>query len=539
MKRALVINCGGAHVSVALFAHGADGGLRVEKFARREFAGWKHDDANWHIAMASALEASLSEGVWRAPVCCVGLPGHLALTKLVRTPTVDREKRPRVAQFEASQNIPYPLVEAAWGYAEMGDDGEETELLIGAAKLETVETICRAVQAAGVLITNCEPASVALWRSTLYRTTEPTLVVKVGARSTQLVFSSHGVHLRTLALGGQSVTTAIAERLQIDIAEAEMLKRRVLSLDQSQQVDAASHEVVQTAWNEFADRLQAELQRSWLAYMRHPGAKSPTQLWWGGGGMTAELAGRLAERLGIPAAILPADPNLRFGDSGISQSDTDSVDMAVLSGLAAGALRPKSPRLELLPPSYATALQRRRSHPWWLAVAALLLLLPAPLLWQQRTLRIQQTADLAVLQAQVEPLRRIAALNADHQARIAELNNQIAVLQDAEARRTGWLSLLADLQTCFAEVGDVWLDGLEAIEVEADSANRDSEPRLELALRGRLLDAGAADTKVRQLFTSLQASPYFEAVSHERFDRSQPGLLRFEINVRIKPEATL
>lgn len=537
--RILAVDCGASHVAVGLFSRSTAGLLRLERYAREEFTVEPTDESRWRYELQSTIEEVLGREKWSATECVIGVPGHLALSKLVKTPSVDREKRPRVAQFEASQNIPYPLEEVSWGYLELADDGVDSELLIAAAKIEVVELLCGAVESAGPVVVSCEPANLALWRAVRRRTTESVLAVRIGARSTQLIFSGgEGVQLRTLAMGGNTVTTAIAGKLQLDFAEAEVLKRQVLDQANPERVDAITRDAVQAAVDEFAERLQLEIKRSRLAYLRQPGVIPPKKLWLCGGGVTPDMVARLSEKLGLPVDKLPEDPALKI-EAAASQELSTEIDLAVLSGLAAGALEENAQVLDLLPPSRRETRLQRQRLPWWIAIAALVILLPVPLLLKQYDTRTTQRQEAAELTARLGPLRHLVNANDDHLRELGEINKQIAVFEQLTERRTGWVTLLADLQQRFAGVENVWLDSLEPVISEAQNESGETVQQVELALAGRFLDSGDADAKVRALFNALQESPFVQVVSRERFDPSRPGLMRFQVSLLIKPEAAL
>lgn len=539
-NRILAVDCGASHVAVGLFSRSATGLLRLEHYAREDFTIEPADDSRWRYELQGAIEGLLRREKWPAAECVISVPGHLALTKLVKTPSVDREKRPRVAQFEASQNIPYPLEEVSWGYLEIADDGVDSELLLAAAKLEVIELLCAAVESAGPAVVSCEPANVALWRAVRRRTDKPVLAVKVGARSTQLIFSGGtGVQLRTLAMGGNTVTAAIAAKLQMDFDEADVLKRQVLGQPKSERIDAITRDAVQAAVDEFVERLQLEIQRSRLAYLRQPGVIPPGKLWLGGGGVTPDLAARLSAKLGLPAEDLPEDPALKMDVSTTRKLKGGEADLAVLAGLADGALAENAQVLDLLPLQRREARARRQRLPWWIAAAALLILLPVPLLLKQHDTQARQFREAAGLNAQIRPLRNLVDANSDNLARLSELNARIATFEELSARRVGWVSLLADLQQRFAGVQDVWLDSLEPLVSETETESGETLQQVELALTGRFLDSGDADAKVRELFSALQESPFVLAVNRERFDPSRPGLMRFQVTLRLKPEAAL
>lgn len=229
LKRVVAIDCGAAHVAAGWFTDGTGGEIRLEAFAREDFTWDPTDESGWFSHVREALASLLMRRPCRGAKCCLSIPGHLVLTKVVKTPAVTRAHQARVIEFEASQNIPSPLEEVRWGCLKVADDGTDLELLLSAVRRAAVESLCELVEAAGLAVVGCEPAGVALWRTTQRVSPGPAMVVDVGAQSTQLVFTGgNAVYLRTLAIGGNTVTSITAQACQIGFAAAETIKRQVL-----------------------------------------------------------------------------------------------------------------------------------------------------------------------------------------------------------------------------------------------------------------------------------------------------------------------
>ena len=116
-----------------------DGGLRLESHASEELLANSSDEKSSGSALGEAVTRVMSRVNYEGSECVITVPGHLALTKFVKTPAVEHSKRDRIVQFEASQNIPYPLNEVAWDYAEVADDGVDVELMLSAVKRDALD----------------------------------------------------------------------------------------------------------------------------------------------------------------------------------------------------------------------------------------------------------------------------------------------------------------------------------------------------------------------------------------------------------------
>jgi type IV pilus assembly protein PilM len=135
----------------------------------------------------------------------------------------------------------------------------------------------------------------------------------------------------------------------------------------------------------------------------------------------------------------------------------------------------------------------------------------------------------AAMERELAPLRERDARNRANLQQLGELKQQLAQLQGVYDRRTGWLNLLADLQDRLVRVEDAWLEKLQVTSAASGAP-------LKLVVSGRMLDKtnplskASPETfnRVKALLASIVDSPYVAAVEGERFDNTQPGILKFD-----------
>jgi len=552
-KQRVVIDCGGAHVSAAVFSlcgkardgDGVAGSLRLEAYAREDFVCSSAHSTAWPTQVGAALDRALGRlGLRRARECRLAIPDHLTLTKLVKTPAVAVEDLPQVLRFEATQGIPFPLDEVSWGGLVARNDGEEMELVISAAKLDAVEPICAAAESAQLLPTHCEPAALALWRVFSREVHEPSLLVDVGARSTQVIIDGGAAscYLRTLNFGGHTVTSALAQTLGCDFAEAEAAKRQALRSVEEAELPRESgvllREAVKKAASPFAQKLGSELLLTKLAYFRKSGAVEPSRVYLcGGGSALLGLREKIAEVLSLPVCELPPPSGMEVATSLAGKVPVAASDLYTLYGLALGVALPETQQLNLLPVGRRAVREAKIRRPWWLAAAALLVMLPLPLLLWQRSAIAAVHARVAAVDAAAAPLLRLSASNAQAQAEEGALRARLEALNRLNARRESWLGLFADLQTRLNDVGDVWLARLHYNAPSTDPVREtDSPPTATIEIGGWLLEGPRADEALQRLFDALQASGFVQRIERERYDRSRPGLIRFDAELLIAPE---
>jgi type IV pilus assembly protein PilM len=402
--------------------------------------------------------------------------------------------------------------------------------------------LCRAVESAGFRPGRAWPAGLALhaaWRRSAPATADSVMVADIGARSTQLLFvGGEKFHLRTLALGGDSVTRAIAEEQKLTFAEAEAVKLRIMQEAAAPAADSPLNDAVQRAGTNFKHRLALELNRAVAAYAQQTGAQRPAQVFLtGGGSQIPGLADVLADKLGVSAGAFPVLQGLQPTDAAKTAVQLHGVHLAVPAGLAG---MPEDGTLNLLPPAWNAAVTFRRAQGWWLAGAAALVLAVVPPYWQARARERSANLELQRLEAALVPLRAQRAANEATAGEIGRLGEELTRLQRLVDARSGWAEFMADLQNALQQVEDAWLDRLQALP-PAPGETDPAAPR-RLALSGRLLDvrhplvkAGPeTNARARQLLELFRNSRFVAAVEEERFDASQPGILRFEVVLRLE-----
>ena len=547
--RILAVDLGAGHVASGIFGVGATGRLVLQRFAQERLDADPAHEGRWTEHTAQALGA-LAGREKLAGACSLAVPGHLALTKFIKTPALDPAKRKQSLAFEASQHIPYPLGEVVWDHVIIADDSFDLEVMLAAVKVDALEALCAAVDAAGFAPERAQPGSLALRAAFRYSYPEApasSLVINIGARSTHLLFlDGERFYIRTFPLAGNSVTAAIAEELRIDFAAADTLKISVLS-DRSELPESSpARAAVQRAAAGFVGRLHLELSRSIINHRRQTGAPATAAVYvTGGGSLIAELPATLAERLKLPVERYDALRGVELSaDARAAGAASLGHIMADLVGLAVPLVQPVAD-VTLLPPAITAALAFRKRQPLLLAAAVLAAAALVPPIVYFNARAAQARAQVAATEALLRPLRSVEARNNDHLAQIEDARKQVAALEGLVATKANWLDFLGDVQSRLNKVGDVWLERIQIVppppadpSAAAPSAPAPA-PALKLTLGGRLLDVAnpvsnvspESYERVKKLIASFTGSPFITAVENERFDNTQPGLLRFDFTL--------
>jgi type IV pilus assembly protein PilM len=540
--------------------------LVLHHFALETHSADPSHEGRWAIELAQSLGAVASREKLGG-ACAIAVPGHLALTKFIKTPSVEPAKRGKIIAFEAAENIPHPLNEVVWDHLVVADDGFDLEVMLTAAKFEAMQSLCSAADSAGFFAERAIPAGLALRHAFRYNypdVKESVIVANVGARSTTLLFlEGDRFYIRTLPLAGNGVTQAIAEELRIDFASAETLKIQVLSGHSDLPAGSPSRAAVQKAATNFAARLQLEITRSAINHRRQSGGEQATTLYLtGGGSLIAELPAVLAEKLKLRVERYEALRSVEVSaNARAAGAESAAPVLADLVGLATRLVTKAEPDASLLPPALTEAVAFRKKQPVFIAAAALFVaaLLP-PIIYFHRV-ATTTLAKVADVEGQLMPLRALQTRNTDNLAKIEEAKRQIAALQGAVETKSNWINFFTDLQTRLVKIEDVWLDKLAIVRpalTEAPAPDpsapppdpnlpKPAGPPLKLTLSGRLLDVAnpqsrvspEARERVKQLLASFSGSQFIASVENEKFDNNQNGLLRFDFTLVINPKNPL
>lgn len=522
-KRTVILDCGASRTALGVFSRKGHR-LQLENGVVEIFPVTAGSEDTWLENTGKALRTLRARVKTPGPAVLV-LPAHLVLTKFIKTPRVAPAQRDKIIRFEAGENIPYALADVVWDSVVTGERAGELAVMLAAAKLEAVEPLCAAVQAAGFeprLVLPAPLATLAAHWLVHPAQTGSSLVLNIGARSTiLLVVGPQGFVTRPLALGGNSVTQQLAVNQDCDPEEAETIK-----------LTERNTGLTADAMEMFATRLAQEITRSVLHFRRQSDMAQPDRVHLAGGGARlAGLAEALAAKLKVPVdhleALAAVDVMTGAAKDDVARLGSTLADMV---GAAATQLQPERPMLNLLPPKWRRLENHRRRQPWLIAAAVLAVAALLPPVLHYRVISTAARHKAAAIERAIAPLREREARIRGDLAQLGDLRQQAAWLQAVHDRRAGWLNLLADLQERLVRVEDVWLEQLQVTPAADGMPAR-------LHLSGRMLDRTnplakvslETTSRVKSLLRDIDGSPYVRvAEEDQRFDNSQPGILKFD-----------
>jgi type IV pilus assembly protein PilM len=358
-----------------------------------------------------ALQRVWREGGFKQRKVVLGVAGLRAITREVDMPPLPPDELDEAVQFQADQVVPFPMDQTMISSKVMAQftDAEGTpqiRVLVAAAHRELIDGVVAAVQEAGLEPVGIDLDTAALARS-LYDpafTDGAEVVVSVGAGLTMVVVHRGGQlqFVRTIDLGGETITRAIASALDVPRVDAEAIKRQ---LGEPETHDYRAVNATRTAVGD----LVGEIHNSIRFYSSQPGRGAPVRVLVTGGG--ARVAGFMDQlQQGIDVPVVPASPLSRVDTVhlGISPEQLAAIDATLAVPVGLALPDPSGKPFNLLPPEVSAGFAEQRVRNVLVVCGlALLLLMVVGTAW-----------------------RIFSVHNAEHQ--VASLTQQLTYLNNTE-----------------------------------------------------------------------------------------------------------
>ena len=459
----LTLDIGSHSLKLAEFVD-VKGGLEMTRYAVSDLGVDPQSDADRSQYIITTIHDLIRESGCKPGPVQVAISGHAVFSRFVKLPPVEPEKVYQIIQYEAQQNVPFPMNEVVWDYQLISGASGDVDVMLAAIKSDIIAGICDCVRFTGLQPNLVDVAPMALYNAVRYNydNLPPcTLVVDIGARSTDLIFLEAGrVFSRSVPVAGNQITQAIMNEFGISFDDAEAMKKAHAYVafggayegPQSETVDKVSKSV-----RSMMARLHQELNRSINFYRSQQGGQQPSLLLLTGGSSVIPYTDTfLREKLNVETDYFNPFNNVAVSEQiPAEQVGAHACEMGQLVGLALRQLHTCPIEINLLPPKAEEEKKFKRKQPLFaLAAAAVLLTLVAWALFYAR-----MTGATERIRAQIDS--RVAELSSvERQLKVAEdetakVEGQIAKLTALEGRRGLWRNLLESIGSPLPE--GMWL----------------------------------------------------------------------------------
>lgn len=471
-KNIVVLNLGSQRLGAAVFSKTGGGDLTLKRYEIMEMAGDPTIDATRLPQMKVSIEDIVGRLKLAKSSAWYAVAGHTVFTRFVKLPPVQGDKLEQIVEFEARQNVPFPIHEVVWDYELVGEkDAIEPEVVLVAMKSDSLNEINDQVEAGGMKGAGVDLSPMAIFNAFRYSypdVDESVVIVDLGARSTNLIFAEgQRVFTRNILVGGATVTGAIGKEFGLGFGDAESQKRDQGFVafggaveEHADAAVAAMSKVIRNAMT----RLHGEVTRTINYYRTQQGGSPPRRVLLAGGG--AALPGVVEffqEKLKLPVEIFDPLRGVQL-DRGVNTSAVaaDSSAMGELVGLALRGAGSCPVELELVPDALAASRDAAKRAPSLiLATVCLFAALLAGVVYFKSAEKVVQSkietvaAEQAELKSRTDEIRGL-------DTSLDELKGQSAQLEKAIKDRSYWVRLLAELNSKY-ESDVLWLTVIEPL----------------------------------------------------------------------------
>lgn len=308
-KSFLSVDFGAGSLKLAEFEVNEGGGLRLKQYGLKSLGLEGSQESTREAVILKALHDLLADMGVKSKDVNVCAPGFHVFSKFVKLPPVDAAKVTQIIQYEAQQNVPFPLEEVVWDYQILGSTpGGELEVLLVAIKSDIVEGLFRAAEAAKLRLQLADVSPAALCNAFRYNygdLEDCTMLLDIGAKTSNLLFFEKGkVFSRSINLGANAITQDFANeaKLKFDAAEKIKIEQGFVSLGGAYEEPENAHQAaISKIARQFMTRLHIQVNQTMQFYRGQQGGSAPQRLFLSGGAsIMAYTAQFFAEKLNVP-----------------------------------------------------------------------------------------------------------------------------------------------------------------------------------------------------------------------------------------------
>lgn len=184
------------------------------------------------LRLAETIKKLISETKTKQNRVRVNLAENQSFTRIITLPAMSDAELASAMNWEAEEHIPISLadVQIDWSVISRppkGASGEKMTVLLIAAKKQAVNQLIGLVAETGLELVGVETTLTAAVRALVKPTDPPTLLIHIGASSSDFAVS-HGGDIRlahSTNVAGTTLTRAVARDLGLAVPQAESYKR--------------------------------------------------------------------------------------------------------------------------------------------------------------------------------------------------------------------------------------------------------------------------------------------------------------------------
>ena len=374
---------GAGTLRAAEFEPTAEGGIRLLRFGVKPLGLEGSSERARPKALEKAANEMFEEAGFSAKRGLLAAPGFQVLSKPIRLPAIDKTKVAQLIKFEAKQNIPFPLEEAAWDHYTMGmTKSGEVEVLLSALKSEVADGMIKLAKAQGVNVELVDTAQAAMVNAFRYNYGDIegcSMVLDIGAKTTHvLFFDGEKFFIRTINIGANSITQEFATETKMRFSQAEEIKlqKGLVGLGGAYDEPEDPHEAaLSKIARQVMTRLHVQLNQTLQFWQKQQGGSNPVRVFLhGGAAIMPYLPEFLAEKLQMPIEYFNPFIGVDIDQDTVDVSELEKVGHTFgrIVGLAIREVANCPLEMNLMPGTARIQQDVNRKKPYFYGAAACL-----------------------------------------------------------------------------------------------------------------------------------------------------------------------
>ena len=457
IKSFLTIDFGAGSLKLAEFEINEAGGLSLKNFSIKPLGLEGSQEASREKVILQTLQEVLAEKAIKSKSVNVCAPGFHVFSKFVKLPPVDASKVGQIIQYEAQQNVPFPLSEVVWDYQILGSaPGGELEVLLVAIKSEIVEGLFRVAEQCKLKLQLCDASPAALCNAFKFNYGELedcTMLLDIGAKTSNLLFFEKGkVFSRSINLGANAITQDFLTESKLKFDEAEKIKiaEGFVSLGGAYEEPDNPHQAaISKIARQFMTKLHIQVNQTMQFYRGQQGGSAPQRLFLSGGASIMPYTAQFfAEKLNVPVEYFNPFRNVQI-DPAVNLEDLSRVahSLGEVVGLGLRNLANCPVEMNLMPESTLRWQALNQKKPYLVATVFSLVLVALAIGFLFQELAASKQAEYDRIKPTVDALQHKAdvfdSANKKLERTRKEAGQVVTLLED----RYYWGDFLGDLRS--------------------------------------------------------------------------------------------